>query len=465
MFEEVDARKRRLDAHRPFSDEMLRRLDTVFEPWFIYGSNAIEGNTFSLADTIEVVLGGRLPTGKSEEEYWEVKGQQAGYSYLHRVAREGAPLTEKLIREFHKLLTERLPEEKYHPGTYKTRDNQVRLPDGSLFPYVSHVATPAAVEDLVGWYGGPGTALHPVERAAHLHYRFILIHPFLDGNGRTARLLTSLALLRAGYVAPVLGRHAERKRAYLQALRAVDSSVPQQDLRPDHPGLALFPFVAHVEEELLWSLDRALDVVEGRLAVTASDLVERLSRVEENGIGASRLPADQEARLRALSESVERLTREVDGFLRPIAEKTNLHWRELRMTVQALVDDAASVVGSAGSLRRRVLEPTLARGKVGLVHLEVVRSGQVVRELAVPRARCEFLVAGEPHALTLAGWLDCDVAGRPTSDSVGKTDTQKRLLVDPDPAAWKRTEIEGFVLERMSRFAEVVERELKRLNA
>src|SRR4051794_4816087 len=141
MFEEVEARAKRLNAYKPFDSETLARLDAVFEPWFIYGSNALEGNTLTLGDTIYLIREGKLPGGKREEEYLEVKGQQAAYAYLRDAVAGQFPLTEKLIREFYTLLTERLEAGKYHPGQYKDRDNQVRLPDGSLFPYVSHVET------------------------------------------------------------------------------------------------------------------------------------------------------------------------------------------------------------------------------------------------------------------------------------------------------------------------------------
>jgi Fic family protein len=117
MFEEVESRRRRLDAYKPFDDQMVRRLNAIFEPWFIYNSNALEGNTLSLGDTIYVIREGRLPGGKTEDEYLEVKGQQAAYAYLQEAVRNAFPLSEKLIRELHQLLTEKLDIEKFELDT------------------------------------------------------------------------------------------------------------------------------------------------------------------------------------------------------------------------------------------------------------------------------------------------------------------------------------------------------------
>src|SRR5437762_11126131 len=123
MFEEIEGRRKRLDGLGPLGPDSLRRLDAFFEPFFIHASNAIEGNTLTLGDTIGVIREGRLPGGKREEEYLEVKGQQAAYAYLQQAVRGGSPLSEKLIREFHQLLTGQLSPEKYRPGQYKNREN------------------------------------------------------------------------------------------------------------------------------------------------------------------------------------------------------------------------------------------------------------------------------------------------------------------------------------------------------
>ncbi|HMJ53490.1 MAG TPA: hypothetical protein VK540_15495 [Polyangiaceae bacterium] len=141
MFEEVDARRERLKKHMPLDPQVEERLNAALDPLFIYNSNALEGNTLSLADTIYFIKERRLPGGKKEEEILEVKGQQAAIAYLREAARNRFELSEKLIREFHLLLTEQLPRDKYEPGQYKSRDNMVRLEDGSIFPNVGAAET------------------------------------------------------------------------------------------------------------------------------------------------------------------------------------------------------------------------------------------------------------------------------------------------------------------------------------
>jgi hypothetical protein len=471
MFEEVEARRRRLDAHKPFGAQMLERLDAVFEPWFIYGSNALEGNTLTLGDTIYLIREGKLPGGgKREEEYLEVKGQQAAYAYLRQAVAGKLRINEKLIREFHTLLTEKLDANKYRPGQYKNRDNQVRLADGTLFPYVSHVETPAAMRDLVRWLDEEGQQLHPVERAAALHYKFILIHPFLDGNGRTARLLTNLAILQSGHVMTVF-RADERRRLYLDALRATDTSVPITELTPNNPNLNLFPFTSYVEQELLWSYDLALDVVEGRLSVTSEDLVRRFERMDQRGLQAMGIAADEGSRLEAAAEAVQRLTDRVGSQVSDIATGLNEKWSEI------VARDAGEVAGARDLLDRSPLLPadprkqllgiedTSLRGQAGVVSISVGRKPDNLVQMAVPRNVCEFVVYAEPHALTLAS---IRISGSPKKGlhtvPVPHVDTAS-VRLSLDPASWRDTEISRFILEELTRFLDATEAEIKRVNS
>ena len=466
MFESVEAKRAQLDRHRPFDRSMLDRLDAVFEPLFIYGSNALEGNTLSLGDTIYLIRDGRLPGGKREEEYLEVKGQQAAYAYLRDSVAGKFELSEKLIREFHGLLTERLDAAKYRPGAYKDRDNQVRLPDGSLFPYVSHVETPAAVRDLVAWFRGDGQKLHPVERASSLHYRFILIHPFLDGNGRTARLLTNFALLTSGHYM-ALFRADERRRVYLDALRAVDTSVSTHELRPDNPQLNLFPFVSYVEQELLWSYDQALDVVEGRVVVTTEDLVRRFAGLEQRGLQAAGILPDETSRLEESAKLVSRLTETVGARIKAIATGVGNGWTELAIGYRDRRGGARDILeappgalgvhlGSRGE--NLGIDISAVRGVAGVVLIRIERKPASLLQLEVPPNVCEFIAYAEPHTLRLAN------LSFPSDPRDQNSMSSRSILLPLDPALWRQSEIDRFLIEEIDRFREATEAAIRERN-
>jgi hypothetical protein len=459
MFETVDERRKRVDAHRPFSAELLARLDAVFEPWFIYGSNAIEGNTLTLADTISLIREGRLPAGKREEEYLEVKGQQAAYAYLREAVAGRYQPSDKLIREMHQLLTGNLDAEKYRPGQYKDRDNQVRLSDGSLSPYVSHVATPAAMHELIAWWLGEGQKLHPVEQAAWLHYKFILVHPFRDGNGRTARLLTNLLLLQRGHGMTIF-RAAERRRLYLDALRAVDLSVPQSDLAPDHPGLNLFPFVSYLEQELLWSYDLALDVIEGRVVVSTEDLIRRFGGLEQRALAAAGITADEKSRLEEAARKVEALKNRIGSRLQELSRSLNSGWRELvshsSMDTRSFeyLDHAPRGVQTWRQLLAMGLSSI--RGSVGLVSFAISGKQSSPISVVVPGNRCEFLIVAEPHALTVGALSFVDGPDEPW----GEDDLIRVPFGESEQAA----SVDAFVLKHVNHFLERVDAEITARN-
>lgn len=439
MFEEIEARRLRLDAYRPFDEETRRRLDKVFVPFFIYNSNAIEGNTLSLGATIAIVEEGKLPGGgHSEQEYLEVKGQQAAYEYLRRAIDERFPITERLVREFHQLLTDRLDKASYAPGSYKPRDNRVVLPDGTEFPYVSHVDTPAAMQSLIAWLTDASSSLHPVELAAQFHYRFILIHPFLDGNGRTVRLLTNLILAQRDFVmAPF--RFKDRRDVYLAALRAVDGSIIRDELRPDHPDLNFFPFVAYLEQELLFAYDQAFDVLEGRLGVTPQDLVRRLAGLEANVLAGQGIAHDEAERARLLAQRIEAVAEEIFDVLSPVTAEANEAWTELVCALRRRSGTATEVLGPVGAGVRRRIDPSgEVRGHVAQVSLTIRRSPNA----SVPlegRPTLNFLVFANPHKIIIFA-------------SRGMEPKFAELEIGLDESATPPSDLQQFVLDRTSTF-------------
>jgi len=263
MFEEIEERKARLDDHRPLAPDMVKKIRESLDPFLIYNNNAIEGNTMTFIETQYYLETGLAVGGKTMDEHREIDNHVRALEYLNSLVTGEFRLNEKTIREVHKILTEGLIDKDYYPGEYKRRDNWVIEEDGTRFNYTPHNHVPAEMEVLLrhpGSYYIKELKMHPVEVATWFHYKFILIHPFQDGNGRVVRLIMNLMLLRAGYVPAVI--RAKNKPDYLNALKAVDNSVPPEDRTPGNNSFDISHLLDFIEREMLNTFDLQLGIIE-----------------------------------------------------------------------------------------------------------------------------------------------------------------------------------------------------------
>jgi Fic family protein len=197
-----------LDRLRPISGGALRALQTFYDVELTYTSNAIEGNTLTLRETAEVIEHGITVGGKSLKDHLEAVDHFDALLWARDLAAQTTTITEAVVRDLHGRIVARS-----EPGIAGVYSPHRRRTAGSaaVFP------NPAKVPELMRSFGvWLETAPPTPEAAFDAHFRLTAIHPFSDGNGRTARLLMNLLLLRAGYV-PVAVRPADRK-AYLDAL-------------------------------------------------------------------------------------------------------------------------------------------------------------------------------------------------------------------------------------------------------
>ena len=182
-----------------------------------YTSNAIEGNTLTAAETTLVVEHGISIGGKPLRDHLEAIDHYDAIRWVRQTARPGAPVTEMDVRTLHRLVT--LRSDPDGAGRYADQGRYV-LTDAGRYAFPSPAEVPAPMRDFTSWLGSepdaPGTAM-----AAHR--RLVGIHPFNDGNGRTARLLMNLLLIRGGYP-PVAVRPQDRP-AYIAALQAEDGGA------------------------------------------------------------------------------------------------------------------------------------------------------------------------------------------------------------------------------------------------
>lgn len=235
LIQQADALKAELDQLRPLDETQEARIWQQFRLWWNYHSNSIEGNSLTYGETKLLILHGLTAEGKPLRHHFEVVGHNEALKWLLDVVKGDYPLTEQFIRELHKMiLKERYLKKVITPdgqeatawvevGQYKNKPNHVLKSTGEIFYFASPEETPARMEELINWYRErqEKNDLHPILQAVEMHYRFIRIHPFDDGNGRVARLLLNFILLRHGYP-PVIIRK-EDKEDYLLALEQADA--------------------------------------------------------------------------------------------------------------------------------------------------------------------------------------------------------------------------------------------------
>ena len=190
----LNQKKTQLDALRPLPRAALRRLQDELTVEWIYNSNAIEGNTLTLQETRLILETGLTVGGKSLCEHFEVTNHQRAIEYVEALVDEDGHITPFHVRQIHQLVLAQIDDES--AGQY--RELPVRIAGATHLPADAWEIERLMVE-WADWLHGDATALHPVERAALAHHRLVAIHPFIDGNGRTARLVMNLLLLREGY--------------------------------------------------------------------------------------------------------------------------------------------------------------------------------------------------------------------------------------------------------------------------
>jgi Fic family protein len=211
LLEAIAAKKDRLDRLRPLSPEALSNLEHYYDVEITYTSNAIEGNTLSPVETTLVIEQGVTISGKPLKDHLEALDHYDAIRYVRELAREKTPVTESDVRNLHRLVMQRSRPD--IAGQYASLDRHVRTETGR-HEFPSPAEIPALVGDFSGWLR---TAPHTPQTAFTSHRRLVDIHPFDDGNGRTARLVMNLILIRGGYP-PIAVRPEDRLR-HIRALQ------------------------------------------------------------------------------------------------------------------------------------------------------------------------------------------------------------------------------------------------------
>ena len=209
LLEKLAAHKKKLDGLRPFSKGIMAKLKEYYDVEGTYNSNAIEGNTLSLGETKLVILDGVTIGGKSVREHLEAINHKKAIDYLESVVSQTSPISEDLILAIHKLILREIDDE--NAGVY--RSTKVHI-SGSRYAPPDPIAVPHQMKEFIAQINQAGK--HPVIAAADAHYGLVTIHPFIDGNGRCARLLMNLLFMQEGY--PPVIVPVSRREEYIKSL-------------------------------------------------------------------------------------------------------------------------------------------------------------------------------------------------------------------------------------------------------
>jgi Fic family protein len=240
---DIERKKAELDRLRPLSASALAQLQKHYDIDLTYTSNAIEGNTLTLRETAEVIDHGITVGGKSLRDHLEALDHYEAVLWMRELATQSAPVDEGAVCELHRRIVARSQPD--IAGIYSRNPRRIA---GSPVVFPNPAKIPQLMEDFGAWLSA--SAPNPAS-AFEAHYRLTAIHPFGDGNGRTARLLMNLLLIRGGYP-PVAVRPQDRK-TYLDSLERASlagDAKPYQTLMHERLDATLEDYVSVLREAL-----------------------------------------------------------------------------------------------------------------------------------------------------------------------------------------------------------------------
>lgn len=268
--------KEELDALRPLPTDVLGQVEQKLRLEANYNSNAIEGNTLTYGETRSLILHGLTAQGKPMRDHLDIEGHDTAIKAIEDAISGHRELNEVFIRNLHRiLLQEPYEKEAETPdgtvvrrtitiGDYKTAPNNVRTSTGETYYFTPPDQVKSAMSDLIDWYRSKEReGEHPVIIAATFHYRFVRIHPFDDGNGRMARLLMNMILIKHGYTVSLI-QHDDRD-GYLGQLEKADKT---EDLTE---------FINYIANSCEYSLNLHLKAARGESIEAMDDLDKEIA--------------------------------------------------------------------------------------------------------------------------------------------------------------------------------------------
>lgn len=264
----LDQKLKTLQSLRPLPTGAVKKLREQFKIEMTCNSNGIEGNSLTLKETYWVIREGLTIKGKPLKDHLEAKDHHAALEFLYDlISHEAQPtLSEHLLKSFHQLVVKKTEEE--FAGHYRTGNVII---GGSDHIPPDALQVPNQMNKLMSWFAKNQKTLHSVELAAMFHHKLVKIHPFFDGNGRTARLMMNIILMRAGYPLAILLKNDRKKyyrvldRAdqgeYVPLVRFVTQAVERsldiylKALQPTNDQKKKFKFLSEISKKTPYSAE------------------------------------------------------------------------------------------------------------------------------------------------------------------------------------------------------------------
>ena len=252
IHERVLDKKKRLDSHRPISLSLVKRLKEQLVINYTYNSNAIEGNTLTLNETRLVIQEGITIGGKSITEVLEAKNHPEAINFIEDLVSEKREISEDNILGLHKLIMSNIIDD---AGCYRTTGVTI---GGAVFNPPPSSEVKPRIDELLEWLRKNPEEYTPIELAAVFHHRFVSTHPFIEGNGRTARLLMNATLMKNGYPFIAIVSKNDRPK-YLKTLMEADlgNSAPFVNFIARCVEKSLDVYLEALEEPQILSLSEA----------------------------------------------------------------------------------------------------------------------------------------------------------------------------------------------------------------
>jgi len=281
VIETIIQLKNTIDNLKPFPKEISSKVIHKLKLDWNYNSNAIEGNQLNYGETVAFIMHGITAKGKTLKDHLDIKGHNEAINYMLDFVKDERDFTESDIRALHKMILVeeyevdaitsdgQTTKKRIKLGIYKTSPNSVKTRTGEMHYYATVEETPILMNELMNWYNEckQEKLIHPIVLASLFHYQFVAIHPFDDGNGRLARILMNLILLRNDYLPTVIKN--EDKSNYYGVLAQADS---QQYI----------PLIEYMSHILLHTLNIQLKAINGECIEEETDIEKEIALLKKS---------------------------------------------------------------------------------------------------------------------------------------------------------------------------------------
>ncbi len=259
LFQITDTLNSRINEIKDNNPELWHTILQKLKVDWTYNSNSIEGSTLSRGDTHFFLTEGLTVEGKPFKDFLDARNHLEAIDYLYEIIDNQRVISEGLIKELNYLILSGVKDtkaqdkngnivrKKANPGQYKTQPNHVLLPNGDIHQYVEPIQVASQMEELVNWINENDKKLHPILIASIVHYNLVRIHAFDDGNGRGARILMNLILMKNDFFPAVV--KTETKRKYLDTLQKADNGD-------------IYPFIKFMASELIETQESVINDLE-----------------------------------------------------------------------------------------------------------------------------------------------------------------------------------------------------------